>query len=47
MSEKSATYIIETVVKAAASIKDKTSEAVIIKMKETNKNRNDCKGSRI
>ena len=49
MPEKSVTYTIEAAVKTAASIKkDKTSEAVIEKMMETNKqNRNGCRSSRI
>ena len=48
VSGKPVTYIMEAAGKTAASVKDKTSEAVIIMMAETNKqNRKDCKGSHI
>ena len=49
MPEKPATYIMEVTAEAATSIKkDKTSEAVIVKMAETNRqNRSSCKGSGI
>ena len=48
MTAEAAAYIIETAVKTAASIKDKTSEAVIKQMTEIRKqNRKDCRGSHV